>query len=148
MPPDSLPPPSGPSPGVQVAVLSDLPNAGTACAQGRHFVEEQLWRWRVPMQVADTMVLLASEIIANAVRHGPPPVCLELSLHADRVRLEVTDSSATPPVPRRPELEALGGRGLFLIDTLAAKWGWHPRAPGKVVWCEMPIADPVLPPTR
>jgi anti-sigma regulatory factor (Ser/Thr protein kinase) len=146
LPPDALPP-SGPSPGAQVAILTDLPNAGTACAQGRHFVEERLWRWRVPMQVADTMVLLASEIIANAVRHGPPPLCLELRLHPDRVRLEMTDSSPAPPVLRRPQAAAFGGRGLLLIDTLAAKWGWYPRSPGKVVWCEIPIGDPLLPPT-
>ncbi|MGQ5263456.1 ATP-binding protein [Micromonospora sp. ZYX-F-536] len=128
-----------------MAVLNDLPNAGTACAEGRQFAEEQLWRWRVPIQAADTLVLLVSEIIANAVRHGPPPVCLELSLHPDRVRLEVTDSSLVPPVLRRPQARELGGRGLWLIDTLAAKWGWFGRPPGKVVWCEISIADQLLP---
>nr|WP_161556652.1 ATP-binding protein [Micromonospora acroterricola] len=125
--------------------MSELPLASTACAEGRRFVEEQLFRWQVPMLVADTMVLLASEIIANAVRHGPPPRHLELCLRADTVRLEVTDSSGVPPVLRHPDVRELGGRGLWLIDTLAARWGWYPRPPGKVVWSEMPIGDPLLP---
>jgi anti-sigma regulatory factor (Ser/Thr protein kinase) len=139
----SDPPPSGPA--LRVAVLADLPNAGTACAEGRRFVGEQLWRWEVGLQVADTTELVASELIANAVRHGRPPLRLALRLHRERVRLEVTDSSPRPPLLTRPRLTAIGGRGLWLVDTLSVEWGSYPEPPGKVVWCEVPVAEPLLP---
>lgn len=132
-------PPSSRSPGLRTAILSELPNAGTASAEGRRFVAEHLYRWAVPTQVADTAVLLTSEIITNAVRYGPPPLCLQVSLSADRVLVEVTDSNPVVPVLTRPDFEALGGRGMWLIDTLAAAWGSHLQPPGKIVWCEVSI---------
>ncbi|WP_433342701.1 ATP-binding protein [Micromonospora sp. CA-111912] len=125
-----------------LATLPVLPNAGSASAEGRRFVAEHLHRWRVPDLVADTAVLLTSEIITNAVRYGPPPLCLRLGLRADQVRVEVTDSNPVLPVLARPDLNALGGRGMWLIDTLAAAWGCHPDPEGKIVWCEVRVPAP------
>ncbi len=41
-------------------------------------------------------------------------------------------------VCRQRGAEATGGRGLLLVEVLAAAWGWYPEGVGKVVWFEFP----------
>ncbi|MFG1660768.1 MULTISPECIES: ATP-binding protein [Micromonospora] len=122
-----------------MAVLPQLLTAPTACAQGRRFVAEHLRRWAVSFPVCDTVMLLTSELIANAVRHAPPPLCLQLDVDQHRVRVEVSDSNPVPPLLTCPDFETVGGRGLLLIDSMAAVWGYTPRPPGKVVWYEVSL---------
>ncbi|MGC4790585.1 ATP-binding protein [Micromonospora sp. DT178] len=130
---------SRPTAASRMAVLPHLPTAATACVEGRRFVADHLSRWGVPFQVCDTVVLLTSELLANAVRHGPPPLCLQLDADQHRVRVEVSDSNPVLPVLTRPDFEAIGGRGLWLVDTMAGAWGCTPQPSGKVVWYEVPL---------
>lgn len=80
--------------------------------------------------LAETLILLVSELVTNAVVHTGCPAVLRLSLPgADAaeevtVRLEVADRSGRAPVPRCAGDEATGGRGLALVDGLADRWGW------------------------
>lgn len=136
---DALDSTSRPDVDTRMAVLPHLATAATACAEGRRFVAEHLRRWALPFQVSDTVVLLTSELIANAVRHGPPPLCLQLDVDQRRARVEVSDSNPVIPVLTRPNFEAVGGRGLWLVDTLAKAWGCTPQPPGKVVWFEVTL---------
>jgi len=53
-----------------------------------------------------------------------------------RVRLSVQDRSSVWPRRRSPGEAATSGRGLLMIDALAARWGVEPRGDGKAVWCE------------
>jgi anti-sigma regulatory factor (Ser/Thr protein kinase) len=92
--------------------------------------------------LAETLVLLVSELVTNAVVHTGRPAVLRLSLpgaatEAATVRLEVADGSDRAPVPRCADGEATGGRGLALVDGLADRWGWNLEAPGKRIWCEL-----------
>lgn len=92
--------------------------------------------------LAETLILLVSELVTNAVVHTGCPAVLRLSLpgvEAGRatVRLEVADSSSRAPVPRCAGDGATGGRGLALVDGLADRWGWSVEGPGKRVWCEL-----------
>lgn len=101
--------------------------------------------------LAETLVLLVSELVTNAVVHTGRPALLRLSLpgaaeeaveepEADvsaTVRLEVADSSSRAPVPRCAGSDATGGRGLALVDCLADRWGWSPEGSGKSIWCEL-----------
>ncbi len=131
-------------PAVRTAVLRELPNAATACADGRRFVAEHLSRWQVPAQVSDEATLLTSELIANAVRHAPPPLCLEITVDTNKIRIDVHDSDPMLPVLTRPDFTSRGGRGVWLVDTIASRWGYRPEPPGKVVWFEMdlpPMSD-------
>ncbi|MEW2030239.1 ATP-binding protein [Streptomyces roseifaciens] len=101
----------------------------------------------------EEVVLIAAELVANAVRHGRVPgrdfqVCLRVAPEPrPAVRVEVSDTRAERLPPRPGSLAAPGpglaegGRGLLLVEGLAARWGWYPRAegPGKTVWAEYEI---------
>ena len=90
--------------------------------------------------LAETLILLVSELVTNAVVHTGCPAVLRLSLPgADAaeevtVRLEVADRSGRAPVPRCAGDEATGGRGLALVDGLADRWGWSTEGAGKRIW--------------
>ncbi|WP_018567128.1 ATP-binding protein [Streptomyces sp. PsTaAH-124] len=97
--------------------------------------------------LAETLVLLVSELVTNAVVHTGCPAVLRLSLPgtaagAATVRLEVADASACAPVPRCAGDEATGGRGLALVDGLADRWGWSAEGAGKRIWCELDRCPP------
>lgn len=95
--------------------------------------------------LAETLILLVSELVTNAVVHTGRPAVLRLSLPAAAtrtaasatVRLEVADASSRAPVPRCAGSDATGGRGLALVDCLADRWGWSPEGAGKSIWCEL-----------
>ncbi|GGQ12307.1 ATP-binding protein [Streptomyces griseomycini] len=92
--------------------------------------------------LAETLILLVSELVTNAVVHTGCPAVLRLSLPGAEageatVRLEVADRSDRAPVPRCVDGEATGGRGLALVDGLADRWGWSTEGAGKRIWCEL-----------
>lgn len=96
--------------------------------------------------LAETLILLVSELVTNAVVHTGCPAVLRLSLpgggEAATVRLEVADSSGRPPVPRHADGDDTNGRGLELVDGLADRWGWNPEGAGKRIWCEVDRCNP------
>lgn len=104
--------------------------------------------------LAETLILLVSELVTNAVVHTGCPAVLRLSFEGPgegecgsrsgaegvaggTVRLEVVDLSACPPVPRHAEGDETNGRGLELVDGLADRWGWSVEGVGKRIWCEL-----------
>ncbi|WP_078884169.1 ATP-binding protein [Streptomyces sp. NRRL S-340] len=100
--------------------------------------------------LAETLVLLVSELVTNAVVHTGCPAVLRLSLpgaaaDAATVRLEVADASTCAPQPRCAGDEATNGRGLALVDGLADRWGWSAEGAGKRIWCELDRCPPPPP---
>ncbi|MEU5524601.1 ATP-binding protein [Streptomyces sp. NPDC047860] len=93
--------------------------------------------------LAETLILLVSELVTNAVVHTGRPAVLRLSLPGAEaaeeaiVRVEVADRSDRAPVPRCVDGESTGGRGLALVDGLADRWGWSSEGAGKRIWCEL-----------
>ena len=82
--------------------------------------------------------VIATELVANAVKHAKAPIELTLHVDGDMVRIEVFDSDR-----RADQVAALvcggsaaSGRGLRLVDALAQHWGADRGATGKVVWAE------------
>lgn len=85
----------------------------------------------------DDLALVVSELVTNAVRHGTPPVHLEIDTCPHCITVVVADSSADRPVRRDADHDAEGGRGMLLVDLLAADSGVRPAPPGKAVWAEL-----------
>ncbi|MFH8973742.1 ATP-binding protein [Streptomyces sp. NPDC017890] len=94
----------------------------------------------------DTVILVVAELATNSVLHGRVPgrdFALSLSHDESRgvVRIEVTDTHPAQPARRIPGTDEDGGRGLLLVDALAADWGVRDRlGPGKTVWAECATA--------
>jgi hypothetical protein len=81
------------------------------------------------------VVLVASELVSNALRHTATIPVIRLAGDARRLRVEVEDGS--PVLPRARLSATVGGWGLQLVQHLTTAWGAHAERGGKVVWCEM-----------
>jgi len=83
----------------------------------------------------DTLRLLVSEVVTNAVRHGDSTRPLEVHASWDsEVRVEVSDQgNGFTPAPRPGAPDEPGGFGLFLVGQLADRWGVE-RDRGTTVW--------------
>ncbi len=88
---------------------------------------------------------LLTEVVTNAVLHAGTPVrvVLEQDVPSGRLRCEVSDDSPVRPRMRRHSTESTTGRGLQLLDSVAAAWGVEPLAAGKTVWFEVDGAGDV-----
>jgi len=144
--------------GVSVRVLQvrlEIGSDPTEVGRARRWARDRLAGCGVAAddeQLAETVVLLVSELVTNAVVHTGRPAVLSLSLTDGRaaaggsggtagsgggaLRVEVCDGSRTAPVPRHALGEDTGGRGLELVSGLADRWGWQAEGDGKRVWCE------------
>jgi anti-sigma regulatory factor (Ser/Thr protein kinase) len=90
--------------------------------------------------VVDIAQLLTSELITNAITYGSGTIYVEVTRSAKRLRISVDDEG--PELPRYPRPGVMGptGRGLMLVEYLAAGWGVTTRAVGKRVWFELRTA--------
>ncbi|HEX2064787.1 MAG TPA: ATP-binding protein [Acidimicrobiales bacterium] len=105
--------------------------------EAREFVGQALREVRAGEQ-DDVVVLLANELVTNAILHARGDIVLAVELAPDKVRIQVTDQSSQLPVQRGGVEEATSGRGLELVDALATAWGVEPMSgDGKQVWCEV-----------
>ncbi|MFG2884792.1 ATP-binding protein [Streptomyces sp. NPDC048297] len=121
-----------------------LPALRTSARSARDTVRDRLRAWKVPGDTCCDAVLLVSELTTNAVLHTDSGhVLCGLTLTSDerRLRIELHDDGRTPV--RSPQHRAgpdeEGGRGLYLVQQLADRWGsaCSTRARGKVVWAEL-----------
>lgn len=109
----------------------------TAPGRARRFARRALTRWGLE-ELSDSLELLVSEVVTNAVRYAERPVTLRL-LRTDVLRCEVGDDSPQLPRQRRARDTDEGGRGLFLVNRLARRWGATRLSSGKVVWFELAL---------
>jgi anti-sigma regulatory factor (Ser/Thr protein kinase) len=114
----------------------------TAPAAARAFIRQVCRYWELALPdntVVERAVLLANELVTNAVIHARTELRLRLELRGDRLHIAVRDGS--PRLLRlvtAPDVEAQGGRGLWLVEQLAVGWGVNPHPDGgKVVWCTL-----------
>ncbi|MFG2295435.1 ATP-binding protein [Streptomyces sp. NPDC048603] len=95
-------------------------------------------------ELEDDALVVASELVTNAVRHAVAPRDREIETRyvrlAHGVRVEVHDACPVGPVVR--EGADTGGRGLHLVSALADRWAVGERSgPGKRVWAELSVKD-------
>ncbi|MEU3792849.1 SpoIIE family protein phosphatase [Streptomyces fructofermentans] len=105
--------------------------------QARRLTRRALRMWGLD-SLLDSTELMVSEVVTNAVRFATRPISLRL-LRTDVLRCEVTDDSPQVPRMQRAAPADEGGRGLFLVDQLARRWGATRLSAGKVVWFEQQI---------
>jgi len=104
--------------------------------QARHFVVRSANAHDLDVE---NLELLVSELAANAVLHARTDFVVELSVSDSHVRVSVTDGSARPPVIKPDQPTAVTGRGMRLVDRLAARGGVDCLDDGKTVWFELPV---------
>ncbi|WP_199837802.1 MULTISPECIES: ATP-binding SpoIIE family protein phosphatase [unclassified Streptomyces] len=104
-------------------------------SRARRLARSALARWGLE-DMTDAVELLVSEVVTNAVRYASRPITLRL-LRTDVLRCEVGDD--VPQLPRLRQARATdeGGRGLYLVNKLARRWGATRLSTGKVVWFEL-----------
>jgi anti-sigma regulatory factor (Ser/Thr protein kinase) len=135
--------------------LAALPTA-VSCA--RLHTKNILHEWRMGA-LTDTVELLVSEIMTNAVHASAslahqqrktgqatsaPTVRFWLSSDGERVLIQVWDGDRHRPVPQHAGLDAETGRGLLLVETLSAQWGYNTSGGqgGKIVWALCAVMAP------
>ncbi|MFJ9040006.1 SpoIIE family protein phosphatase [Streptomyces sp. NPDC102406] len=108
-----------------------------AAPRARAFASGVLTSWRFTPDLHDLGVLAASELVANSLQHGTPPMRLRLRRTDRRLIIEVTDGDDHLPRRRRAEPGDETGRGIAIVAAIASNWGAR-RTPGggKAVWCE------------
>ena len=115
----------------------DLPTTSGSVPLARQLVGQLLAAWSADSRREES-VLLLSELVTNVVRHVSPTTTftIELILSGLKLRVSVVDGSPTPPVLR--DRTAQGGHGMWLVSTIADRWGSSgKRAGGKQVWFEL-----------
>ncbi|MBA2280986.1 MAG: MEDS domain-containing protein [Acidimicrobiia bacterium] len=134
-----------PSPAVEPAASSEvfLP-VPSAVRAARRFVRAELHELGASAVVHDAL-LLASELASNAVRHAGSAFRLSVAQKGGVVRIAVDDAGTGEPVRGEPTDWALGGRGILLVDEVAASWGTDRHNDGKSVWCELALEAPARP---
>lgn len=132
-----------------------LDGTADAVTRSRDFARRALnaWAWlpattEAAREVAEDVLLLVSEVVANACLHGGGPDALLLDCSDERLRIEVSDRNPEPPVPVRTRTATgrPGGHGMLIVERLATRWGSDPGPVGKNVWLE--VASPAAGPVR
>jgi anti-sigma regulatory factor (Ser/Thr protein kinase) len=129
-----------------VLAIAALPTA-TPCA--RLHARNLMHEWGLH-DLVDTIELIVSELVTNAVQasmdhderprftneHGLAYIHLRLSTDGVTALVEVWDQNFSLPTPTQPDLDDESGRGLLLVEALAARWGWDLASSGrgKIVW--------------
>ncbi len=129
----------------------------TAVSLSREFIRQTLQQWQLKEHI-DSAELIVSELVTNAVKMtgipDPDPKWSDIQGHHligvqlrsvdGKLYVEVWDPGTGSPVVPEQSLDAEGGRGLFLVETLSKRWDvYRPRRGGKVVWAELALSDPM-----
>jgi anti-sigma regulatory factor (Ser/Thr protein kinase) len=118
----------------------ELPPDHTAAARARQFLGETLRSWGLETAVADAE-LLVSELVTNAILHARSPARVMVDRTETVVRVAVCDASSATPRVRDYGPTAVTGRGMFLVDRIARRWGVEVDGNGKCVWFEVDGRD-------
>jgi anti-sigma regulatory factor (Ser/Thr protein kinase) len=119
----------------EVRLMSD-PASAWAARRITHAVV--VLRWSLSPQIGEDAVLLVSELVGNAVRHtGARVFGLRMGRRRGWIRVEVRDPSRGLPCLMPVAPTDTSGRGLFLVDMLADRWGVDLLPRGKNTWFEM-----------
>ena len=104
----------------------------------RHWLGDWLASQGVTSEAIDATTLLVSELVTNALIHTGTVITVCAKIAGKRVRVEVTDRDPrSVPTRRSAAHDAERGRGVGIVEALAATWGVDRSATSKTVWFEM-----------
>lgn len=124
-----------------------VPHHPLGAGQARARMSAELSTAVRPALLADAVSIIA-ELVGNAIRHAAPlpgdVIRVAWSVTylggTEIVEIRVTDGGAeTEPVIRRPNPEAIDGRGLAIVAALANSWGFDRDGLGQCVWAEVSL---------
>jgi anti-sigma regulatory factor (Ser/Thr protein kinase) len=118
---------------------TELPASTQAPQLVRGWLRTSLQTWQLDGCGAVT-ALLATELVSNVVAHVGEPMSVRISRTPEAIRVEIDDPDPSPPLLQHSDLTEDHGRGVFLVDALANRWGsvGHP-GDGKTVWFELDV---------
>jgi serine/threonine-protein kinase RsbW len=125
-------------------VVVTLPFRASSARSVRARITGDLTQTRVSAAVVDDARVVVSELVSNSIRHADPlpsgRLLVAWRLAHDAVVVAVTDggSSSTPRVAHTGD-DALGGRGMAIVETLARRWWVEQSARGTTVTAEIPL---------
>ena len=115
----------------------------TSASLVRRHISDDLARNGIELESIEEVVLVASELVGNAIRHTPStgnePLDVTWDVDDACVTVRVTDSSSDLPQLQAAGPEATSGRGLTIIAAVSDAWGVHPVGGGKRVWASVPV---------
>jgi anti-anti-sigma regulatory factor len=126
-------------------VLKPIPRS---LLKARSLVKRACTGWNV-CTVTDRAQIVTTELVANALRHAGTRMELTVALRQRCLHLSVRDGNRSAPRLREAGCEsddavesenAAGGRGLRIVEALAAGWGSTPTENGKVVWATLRLS--------
>jgi anti-sigma regulatory factor (Ser/Thr protein kinase) len=114
---------------VTMPLTGDVAEVRTVRSRMRELLEADAWN----ESDVDAILLSASEMVNNAFAHARPPYLLQATLDDDAL-IEVSDGdgSCWPHLRPTPPSEP-GGKGLWIVQALAAQWAAERRPGGKSV---------------
>ena len=104
-----------------------------AAAEARSHVRAVIRAWQVPVDL-ETAVLLASDLVTNAIRYGSgATVTLAISCSRRQLRIDAYDASRSRPAAMDGPAGEIGP-GLVLIAALSTEWGSYRTPAGQAVY--------------
>jgi serine/threonine-protein kinase RsbW len=116
-----------------------LPATASSAAKFRHQIASELSQSAISTAVLDDVLLVATELISNAIRHAEPlgdgQVTVSWRVQGREVTVEVSDGGGGgEPRVRQVSTRDTYGRGLALVEALATRWGVEHTSTGTTVW--------------
>jgi anti-sigma regulatory factor (Ser/Thr protein kinase) len=117
-----------------------------SAAKVRRSIAEDLSEYAIAQDCVDDVVLVASELVGNAVVHatgpqGADPLDVSWDVQPDAVVIRVLDGSPQLPMRRSSDTADRSGRGLSIVAAIALDWGVRRSGTGKLVWARIPITS-------
>jgi anti-sigma regulatory factor (Ser/Thr protein kinase) len=111
----------------------------TSAREARAFVRMAM-EGRVSDETLEDLLLLASEMVSNVIRHARTPLTVSVEAHRTFVLITVTDGAVPFDAGPPPAIDAESGRGMGIIASISRRWGVGDTPVGKSIWAEVDTA--------
>jgi anti-sigma regulatory factor (Ser/Thr protein kinase) len=108
-------------------------------ATARDWLSRFLTRHDVSAPVTADAILVLSELVTNALRHGLGEIVARGSIDDLELRVSVSDSGDELPVTLPLDPTRVGGLGLVVVGEVSSDWGVSPFPGGKTVWATLAL---------